>query len=231
MKDLIINLSLKQKIIICAIFVGIILVGFVFVYRYYYSDEQNVITNESENNTTYENIENEVGVNDETSQSKFGIKKEEKKIKVYVIGEVNTPGVVTINEQSRIVDAIEEAGGKTENADLTKINLAYILDDGVQITVPRIGDNNAETYIREDAGENVISEGLVSENQEKIKVNINTANLQKLETLPGVGETTAQKIIDYRNQNGKFSKKEDLKNVNGIGDSKYEKIKEYIEVK
>ena len=78
MKDLIINLSLKQKIIICAIFVGIILVGFVFVYRYYYSDEQNVITNESENNTTYENIENEVGVNDETSQSKFGIKKKKK---------------------------------------------------------------------------------------------------------------------------------------------------------
>lgn len=243
MKDLIMNLSIKQKITICIIFVLIILAGFIFIYRYYYSSDETIITGQTtsnevdtnDNEIDLNNIkdENDEETNDKTFTSKIGIAKEENKIKVYVTGEVNSPGVVSLNEKSRIVDAIEAAGGKTENADLTKINLAYILDDGVQICVPRIGQasNDKETYITDEAGEGVITDELISQNTKNSKVNINTANSEKLQTIPGVGEATAQKIIKYREEKGKFKTKEDIKNVEGIGDAKYEKLKDYIEVK
>lgn len=243
------NLSVKQKIIFLAIIVGIILIAFVAIYKYYYSNEDSVnidtkesIANEEDINDTNEDgdilgEDNEKTENDESRETKgssrIGIAKEEKKIKVYVVGEVNSPGVVSLKEKARIVDAIDAAGGKTENADLTKINLAYILEDGVQIYVPKIGEkaNEKESYITYEAGEGVITDELVSTEKKASKVNINTANSEKLQTVPGVGQATAEKIIKYRNEKGKFQKAEDIKNVEGIGDSKYEKMKDYIDVK
>ena len=139
------------------------------------------------------------------------------------------------------IKAISYVSEKTEDADLSKVNLAYIIEDGVQIYIPsiaetaRIGKNeegkeNEIQYIREGAGEGIILETASQENnnEKQIKVNINTANLEKLQTLPGVGESTAKKIIEYRDKNGKFTKIEDIKNVSGIGESKYNNIKEYI---
>lgn len=243
------NLSVKQKIIFLAIIVGIILIAFVAIYKYYYSNEDSVnidtkesIANEEDINDTNEDgdilgEDSEKTENDESRETKgtsrIGIAKEEKKIKVYVVGEVNSPGVVSLKEKARIVDAIDAAGGKTENADLTKINLAYILEDGVQIYVPKIGEkaNEKESYITDEAGEGVITDELVSTEKKASKVNINTANSEKLQTVPGVGQATAEKIIKYRNEKGKFQKAEDIKNVEGIGDSKYEKMKDYIDVK
>ena len=243
------NLSVKQKIIFLAIIVGIILIAFVAIYKYYYSNEDSVnidtkesIANEEDINDTNEDgdilgEDSEKTENDESRETKgtsrIGIAKEEKKIKVYVVGEVNSPGVVSLKEKARIVDAIDAAGGKTENADLTKINLAYILEDGVQIYVPKIGEkaNEKESYITYEAGEGVITDELVSTAKKASKVNINTANSEKLQTIPGVGQATAEKIIKYRNEKGKFQKAEDIKNVEGIGDSKYEKMKDYIDVK
>ena len=243
------NLSVKQKIIFLAIIVGIILIAFVAIYKYYYSNEDSVnidtkesIANEEDINDTNEDgdilgEDSEKTENDESRETKgtsrIGIAKEEKKIKVYVVGEVNSPGVVSLKEKARIVDAIDAAGGKTENADLTKINLAYILEDGVQIYVPKIGEkaNEKESYITYEAGEGVITDELVSTEKKASKVNINTANSEKLQTIPGVGQATAEKIIKYRNEKGKFQKAEDIKNVEGIGDSKYEKMKDYIDVK
>ena len=243
------NLSVKQKIIFLAIIVGIILIAFVAIYKYYYSNEDSVnidtkesIANEEDINDTNEDgdilgEDSEKTENDESRETKgtsrIGIAKEEKKIKVYVVGEVNSPGVVSLKEKARIVDAIDAAGGKTENADLTKINLAYILEDGVQIYVPKIGEkaNEKESYITYEAGEGVITDELVSTEKKASKVNINTANSEKLQTVPGVGQATAEKIIKYRNEKGKFQKAEDIKNVEGIGDSKYEKMKDYIDVK
>lgn len=243
------NLSVKQKIIFLAIIVGIILIAFVAIYKYYYSNEDSVnidtkesIANEEDINDTNEDgdilgEDSEKTENDESRETKgtsrIGIAKEEKKIKVYVVGEVNSPGVVSLKEKARIVDAIDAAGGKTENADLTKINLAYILEDGVQIYVPKIGEkaNEKESYITDEAGEGVITDELVSTEKKASKVNINTANSEKLQTIPGVGQATAEKIIKYRNEKGKFQKAEDIKNVEGIGDSKYEKMKDYIDVK
>lgn len=260
MKSFLLNLSNKQKVIILCFVAIIFIIIFIFVYKYYYGDssslnemEANEIANnagfdynlDSDYNTdsgvegddtSSSNVAGNVSLSNNSSKdsakSKFGVVTKDKMITVHVIGEVVSPGVVSLKEGSRIIDAINSCGGKTENADITKINLAYILEDGIQIYVPRLDDDidNVE-YIREGAGENVISDNVVQDDKKSIKVNINTANLDKLQTLPGIGEAMAKRIIEYREENGKFQSIEDIKNVSGIGDSKFEKIKEYIVIK
>ena len=223
MQDFFMNLNKKQKIIIAVIVAIIVILIFIFTYRYFYAEDGQLVY---DNETLSENVVEEI----EESSILLGTSKT--KIIAHVIGEVNTPGVVTLNEGARIIDAINSAGGKTEDADLSKINLAYIVEDGVQIYVPRIGEKRDE-YIMESAGEGVIEDSAILDDSEKkgIKVNINTASEEKLQTLPGVGLTTAQKIINYRNENGKFKTIEDLKNVPGIGESKYNNLKDQITVK
>jgi competence protein ComEA len=109
--------------------------------------------------------------------------------------------------------------------------LAYVLEDGTQIYVPRVGENlENKEVISEEAGEGVINESVTEAEEKNIKVNINTANSEKLQTLPGVGPAMASKIIEYRNSKGKFKTIEDLKNVSGIGDNKFNKLKDYIVV-
>lgn len=143
-------------------------------------------------------------------------------------------GIVKLKDGARIYDAIEMAGGSTDDADLSKINLAYVLEDGQKVYIPKIGEINQENaeeeYITFEYGnnKNIIQDYNKGGNE---KVNINTANQTELETLPGIGTATAEKIIDYRNKNGKFSSIEDIQNVKGIGNAKYENIKESICVK
>lgn len=152
-------------------------------------------------------------------------KDEEEKIIIHIAGEVEEGGVIELEKGARISDAIEEAGGTTEEADLSNVNLAYSLSDGQKIKIPNINEENKETIVEEKAGEDIIIEGNKSEEE---KININKATQTEIETLPGIGPSTALKIINYRNEHGKFEKIEDIKNVSGIGDSKYENIKEYI---
>ncbi len=152
-------------------------------------------------------------------------------IMVHIIGGVAKPGVVKIKEGGRIEDAIEAAGGLTEDSDISNVNLAYVLDDGVKVKIPTIDDESKETeetYISEDSGKNVI---LQEDEKAGSIVNINKATQTELETLPGIGPSLAGRIISYREQNGKFKKIEDIKNVAGIGDSKFENIKDFIKVK
>lgn len=166
------------------------------------------------------------------------IVEEIKRIVVDVAGEVKKPGVIEIDEGSRIKDAIELAGGVTNKADTSDMNLAYKLEDGMKIKVPSKKakeaniEKDTDTYVSTDAGSGVkTQESRTSNASNKAKViNINTASQAELETLPGVGSATASKIIKYRDEKGKFKKKEDIKNVSGIGDSKYEKLKNYIKV-
>ena len=129
-------------------------------------------------------------------------------IKVYVTGEVNNPGVIELPEGSRIEDAINLSGGITNLANLSEVNLAYT------------------QYISVENGEKVIENGKSNSS----KVNINRGDINELKNLPGVGEALAQRIITYRNENGKFKNVEDLKNVSGIGEKKYDSLKEYIDV-
>lgn len=158
---------------------------------------------------------------------------EHKKIKIHITGEVINKGIVEINEGGRIIDAIEKAGGTTQIADLSKINLAYVLEDGQKVNIPSINDKqleNEEQYITQENQENVIVGENLSKKTEK-RININTANEQELQNLQGIGETMAKRIVEYRKANGKFKEIEDLKNVKGIGNAKYDKIKQNICVK
>lgn len=158
---------------------------------------------------------------------------EENKILIHITGNVKAEGVVILNSGDRIIDAIEAAGGEKEDADLSKLNLAYILQDGEKLYVPSINDTEEKVYVTAENGENVITEGAGNTDKvdgKKETVNINTATKEELMTLPGVGESTAIKIIDYRKSNGKFQKIEDIKNVPGIGDSKFQTMKEKLSV-
>ena len=158
--------------------------------------------------------------NDEKTENKVS------KIKVHITGEVLNQGLIELEEGSRIDDAIKVAGNITEFADLSKVNLAYELSDGQKVYIPSIKDESEE-YISENAGENVIEDEDVKDG----KININTADIDLLQTINGVGESLANKIIDYRKQNGKFKSIEDLKNVSGIGEKKFEDIKDKVIVK
>lgn len=185
----------------------------------------------------------EVEIEEEKSEN-TGIENDIKKIYVYITGEVNSPGVVILDEGSRIVDAIEAAGGVTSKANITKVNLVYIVHDGMKVNIPNNNDlkNNSNfEYITMGSGDekndanysisNSFSESSSSGKETAFKtsiVNINTATQTELETLPGIGPSLALKIINYRNENGKFKNIEDLKNVSGIGESKFENIKNFI---
>lgn len=153
-----------------------------------------------------------------------------KTIYVHIIGEVRNEGVVEINEGERIKDAIEKAGGVKETADVSKVNLAYVLSDGDKIRIPSVYDEANEEYLSNGGGSDVIieSKNMLNNNS---KININSASQTELETLNGVGPSLAAKIIEYREKNGKFKAIEELKNVNGIGEAKFEILKEQIEIK
>lgn len=141
----------------------------------------------------------------------------EEKIIVYITGEVKKEGVIELKYGSRIADAIEKAEGLTENANIKNVNLAYELEDGQKIYIPN--KNEQETIIPEENKE---------ENQ---VININKANSDELQNLNGIGKSLAGTIIKYREENGKFKKIEELMNVPGIGENKFNNIKDKIKVK
>jgi len=146
---------------------------------------------------------------------------ERAKIVIHITGAVNKPGVYELSEGDRVKDAISAAGGASSDADLTNINLAQKLRDEDKIYVPRIGEfeNLEQTSGNIIPGINPSEAG---------KIDINSADIAQLDSLPGIGPATAQKIIDYREQNGPFKTIEELKNVSGIGDKKFEDIKDKI---
>ena len=157
-------------------------------------------------------------------------------------------GVVILNKGSRIVDAINAAGGTTVKANVSKVNLVYVLDDGMKVNIPNSNDlkNNPDfEYITMNSGDGANDAGATGSTASSggdfrtsnfgsgsnySIVNINTATQTELESLPGIGPSLALKIINYRKDNGKFSSIEDIKNVSGIGESKFESLKEFITV-
>ncbi len=145
--------------------------------------------------------------------------KYEKKICVYIAGEVVNPGVYYIDEGSRVNALVDVAGGFTKQADIQDINLAEIVNDSDKIDIPKIANDEDDNSANE-----------VEDNSSSDKININTASLDELQSLNGIGEATAKNIVEYR-QNSRFEKIEDILNVSGIGSSKYELIKEYICIK
>jgi competence protein ComEA len=145
------------------------------------------------------------------------------KITVYICGEINQAGVYEMNKNTRIIDLIKLAGGAKADAFLESINLAEILTDSQKVYIP--SKLEAADYGPGDL-QNGISGGEVNNRL----VNVNFAGLNELELLPGIGPELAQRIIDYRNNTGSFKNKEDLKNVTGIGEKKFEAIKDLITI-
>lgn len=226
------DLTKKQKIILTVVAIIVVLIGCYYVY----SKDNDFISTE-------ENI-----INDETDVKE---KQEysDTMIIIHVSGAVNQEGIVELNPNSRIADAIDKAGGLREDAYIDKINLAYVLEDGMKIYIPNVNEktqnqdltntsDNEDNYVTKESGvQTANADGTTkanSNNQNQSsnkKMNINKATESELESLPGIGPSTAQKIISYRNEKGKFNSIEDIKNVSGIGDSKYNNIKGLISIK
>ena len=136
---------------------------------------------------------------------------------VFVCGAVMDPGVVELPAGSRVADALEKAGGFTEFADKSYVNLASVLTDGQKVYFPEEGEAVYECSGDEQSGQS--GDG---------RININTADKDLLCSLPGIGDAKAEAIIVYREENGSFSDPEDIMNVSGIGESLYEKIRDLI---
>ena len=208
-----INLTKNQKILVS---IAVVIILLIIIY-YFYQNFQN---------TGYEEIEEISSKKQETEEKSKG------EILIHITGAVKEEGVVRLKEGARVIDAIEESGGLLEGANLNKVNLAYPLSDGQKLYIPSDLDEETEEIIIDDVGEEIISGGDESiEKSNSKKVNINTATQTELETLPGVGTSTAYNILQYRKENGLFSQVEDIKNVSGIGDAKFNQIKEFICVK
>lgn len=179
------------------------------------------------------NQEQNLEINDqiENNSNEQQIEKNENII-VHVSGAVNKEGIVELKNNSRMIDAIDKAGGLRDEADIRNINLAYIIEDGMKIHIPSKEEKEPTIIAEGNTDSEIVKQSNVikSDNNKKSKININTATKTDLETLPGIGESTALKIIEYRKEKGKFKLKEDIKQVNGIGDSKFNKIKELITV-
>jgi competence protein ComEA len=165
--------------------------------------------------------ENTMKVNSQEINQKDG------KIAVYITGAVKNPGVYYLDENSRLNNLLDICGGVLENADINNLNLSKKLVDSDKITVT-LKQENTESSI-DNTGENTSDEegNETSENKQTEKININTANQNQLMELPGVGESTAKKIIEYR-KTTKFVEIEDVMNVSGIGDSKFNSMKDSI---
>lgn len=192
----------KNKIYFAAIILVIIIVGIIYT----------IVRN---NHTSYlVNTEPNIILNN----SPVGITEEPElpieTYRVFISGEVRNPDVYTIDSNARIIDLLEKAGGATEYADLNQVNLADFLSDAQHIIIPKLGNEESLDNLVEDSN----------------LVNINTATLTQLMTLPGVGTVTAQNIIDYREQSGYFVSIEDIKKVNRIGNNTFENIKHLITV-
>lgn len=188
-----------------------------------------------------ENLIEEVNTNILESTEENDISNKEKnnaneKIIVYITGEISNPGLYELEENSRIADCIEKAGGTKEKADINNINLATILEDGEKIYIPAKDEEKAQEKTNNKSEEknnnNITSKTVIENNVNKknTKVNINTATQTELESLPGIGPSIATKIIEYRKENGKFKNIEEIKKINGIGENKYKKIRELIKV-
>ena len=214
-----------KKIGKLSIFFIIIVLGIGYmVYKFNLDINENVyVVSESKENN--KQLSSEVNLakgfeNEDIKKDNNNFDEIKNMITIYISGEVNNPGVVNIESDKRLSDAIDKLGGLTQSADLNNINLAMKIEDAKHYIVPKIGEEikNDETINNENQNNNKYND----------KVNINHATIEELEKLTGIGQATANKIINYREEYGDFKSIEELKNVNGIGDKKYEQIKDEI---
>ena len=151
-------------------------------------------------------------------------------IAVHVVGAVPRPGLYEFAEGSRVQDAIDAAGGLLASASVDTINLAALLEDGQQLNIPfKAGEEPSTSNSSDDTS--LVLPGATeasSSGSSQDLININTASVEELDSLPSIGPTIAQRIIDYRDENGPFQTIEDILNVSGVGPSTFDQIKDLI---
>lgn len=207
------------------VIIGIVAIIIILLYINYNKTKQN-------DTTIIDSVASFNNINENISE-KNSVTEKIENICVHISGEVLNQGIVTLDANSRIIDAIEAAGGLTGNADISHVNLAFVISDGIKIHIPNINDEEKIKleYLNTGSGENIVEDTNTLASTNMQKVNINTATKSELESLNGIGSSTSQKIIEYREMNGKFNSIDDIKNVSGIGNAKFESIKNYIIVK
>lgn len=216
--------KLDKKQIITVVIIILIMLGVIIYYLYMNFQK----TNEEVFSIEDEEVIEDVGETNVVGASIARPQETEETIIIHVAGAVQQEGILKIKQGSRIADVIEAAGGLKEDASIKNVNLAYEVEDGQKIYIPTNEEEDEQMKIV-ISGQN----GQIVENGSKETakiVNINTASEEELQDIPGVGESTAAKIIAYRKENGKFKNIEEIKSVSGIGESKYNQMKDYIKI-
>lgn len=204
------------------LFPGIVLL--ILLYLFLQQDSSN--EEESLSITTIPQLEQSEQNNSEAETAKDE-EQSVKKVMVDVKGAVQYPGVYELTTDQRIVDAIKAAGGYTDKAQNQSINHAQKLQDEMAIYIPEIGE---EAENLQHSGQ-VMAGGAPATSSSTDVVDLNSADETALTTIPGIGPSKAQAILAYREENGPFQTIEDIKNVSGIGDKTFEKLKDHISVK
>ena len=197
----------RKKILIISILIMLSLSIFIFYRKENTTEEVNLVKEEAKEEVFIEN-----------------------KIIVDIKGEVNNPGCFEVSDALRIKDVIDLAGGLTENADTSNINLSSKVHDEMVIIIDKKEDvkeviNNEESIKVETKTNNTKTNNTTKTNE---KISINKASVKELTSLSGIGEAKAKKIVDYREKNGPFKSIDDIKKVSGIGEGIFAKIKDYI---
>lgn len=201
-------MHLKNMKLILTITIGVVICFIGLLYANYRTDSVDTY----KNNLTDHSDDGDVYTETTTEQTT---------IVVYITGEVNKPDVYSLAKDSRLVDLVEKAGGFTDEAYIDDLNLAQMLNDGEKIVVQSIENISEEPDLRDAQTDEDTDDGMI---------NINTADKDKLDSLPGIGEKLADAIIAYREEHGEFSSVDEIKEVDGIGDGIYEKIKDSITI-
>jgi competence protein ComEA len=191
-------------------------------YYFYSQDSGNLAASQPAIEQQLQNTEEKEKMDEEPAATQ-----KEERMMVDIKGQVKMPGVYQANEGERIIDLISRAGGLTELADQTGVNFAQHVEDAMVIYIPAVGEEGSPLSGTTES--QPIPSGGVSQNQGKI--NLNKADETELQNLPGIGPAKAAAIIEYRSTSGPFNAVEDLKNVSGIGDKTFEKLKDLVSVK
>ncbi|MBS4191368.1 helix-hairpin-helix domain-containing protein [Bacillus sp. FJAT-49705] len=207
---------IKEHKLYFSLGIGVLIIVIYFVYQPFedqgipFEEQEDFLKNEEANVVETAEVE----IRDET-------------VIVDVKGAVMKPGVYEAEQNDRVIDLINMAGGLNETADEAKINFAMRVEDEMVIYVPKVGEEV------EESGTDLLLGAPAASGQAKNdgKVNLNTANETELQTLPGIGPAKASAIIEFRETNGPFKVIEDLKSISGIGDKTFEKLKDSIKVK
>ncbi|MGO1591621.1 MAG: helix-hairpin-helix domain-containing protein [Ancrocorticia sp.] len=209
--------ALRAVIIACLALIGAVWASLAFATPHQLTDEHSVAAAESIQ-MSGEADEGTGGAAEMTPAETDGTTE----IVVYVSGHVKEPGVYTLASSSRVNDAVDAAGGLTKEADSASINLASPLEDGLHVHVPAPGEQPDSGGGLGGAGEtDSAGSGLI---------NINSAGVEELQQLPGIGPKLAQAVVEWRDANGSFSSVDDLLDVSGIGNGKLEQLRDFATI-